>query len=633
MRICLTYKPPIIERRMVKLFDHHKNGFKSLKIIKNIDRSILLLSILQAVLSAIFPYIELYISAYIIDYIIAKRFDKIPVLIAALIISNLLVGLIIDLLNNINKYKADYVQRRMLVLIKAKALEIDYDIMEDPKVLKSISSAEYTMEHTGGYAAFITYYRQLLEAIFEIVTSVALVVGLCFIWPVSKNHIINVVASMPVSLTVLVVLTVVNMKFNKYIGKRANTYSKALFKNKMTVERKFDYYTDQVFLNYSMGKDIRIFNMFQVLHNNYNKHMHEAKKFYDKFYYEKIKNKESFNLLSNSIYMYFSYVIVVIKILAGSITIGQLAKYIGAIAIFNTALTNIIKTDQLIKLQTEFVNVFTDFINMESKKKTGSLSIDKESDNLYTVEFHNVSFKYKNSQEYILKNICCKFTAKNKLALVGKNGAGKTTLIRLLCRLYDPTEGYITLNGIDIRQYNYEEYLSMFSVVFQDFKLFALPLGENIAAKIEVDKDKTWKCLDLAGVGERVRRMPQNISTNLYKYDENGVEISGGEAQKLAIARALYKGAPFVILDEPTSALDPISEFEIYSKFNDLVKGKTSIFISHRMSSCKFCDDIIVLDKGEIIQRGNHELLMRDEENVYASLYKAQEKYYKKETA
>ncbi|SMC27841.1 ATP-binding cassette, subfamily B [Clostridium acidisoli DSM 12555] len=618
--------------KILKKFDYHKNGFEGLKMIHKIDRSIIPLCIMQSFLAALFPYIELYISAYMIDVIIAKNFVKIPFLITGLIISNLLIGLLIDLLNNTNKYKAKYVQRKMVMLIKKKALEIDFDIMEDTQVLQKISNAEYTMEHKGGYDAFIMYYRQLLEAIFKIITSVSLVILLCFIAPSSNSHIINVFASMPFSLAVLVVLTAFNMKFNKYVAIKSNNHSAELFKKKMIVERKFDYYTDHVFLNYSKGKDIRIFNMFEMIHNNYNKHMHEAKKFYDMFYYEKIKNKETCNLLSNSIYMYVAYIIVILKVLARSITIGELTKYIGAISIFNTAVISIIDVNQLIKLQTEFIKVFTEFINMDNKKQTGSLQIEKRKDNVYDIEFHDVSFKYSKTDDYTLKHVSCRLTVKNKIAVVGKNGAGKTTFIKLLCRLYDPTEGYITLNGIDIKQYDYDEYLSMFSVAFQDFNLFAFPVRENVATNRNVEDDKVWKCLSLSGIADRVKEMPRNIETNLYKYDEDGVEISGGEAQKIAISRALYKDAPFVILDEPTSALDPISEFEIYSKFNELVEDKTSIFISHRMSSCRFCDDIIVFDSGKIIQRGNHNTLIKDEKNVYASLYMAQAKYYKTET-
>ena len=213
--------------------------------------------------------------------------------------------------------------------------------------------------------------------------------------------------------------------------------------------------------------------------------------------------------------------------------------------------------------------------------------------------------------------------------LIGPNGAGKTTLIKLLCRLYDPTDGVILLNGIDIRKYRYDEYMDIFSVVFQDFQLFSLPLGQNVAARQNYDAARVTDCLEKAGFGERLAKMPQGLNTYLYKeLDENGVEVSGGEAQKIAIARALYKDAPFIILDEPTAALDPIAEAEIYAKFNEIAGDKTAIYISHRLSSCKFCDEILVFDRGSILQQGTHEALLEQASGKYAQLWNAQAQYY-----
>ncbi len=613
--------------KIIEKFDYHKNAFESFKIINKIDRNIIHLCLIQSLMSALLPYIELFMTAYIIDAVISKNFEKVPFLIVILICLNLAAGLIIDFLDSKNKYKSNYIQRKMLMLIKKKALEIDYELMEDAEVLQKLSNAEYTMAHTMGYYAFIMYYRQLLEAIFKVITSIFLIVMLCFLSPLEGNNIIRVLASSPVSLAVIISITLLNMKFNKMTAKKFNSVNVELHKKKMIVERRFNYYTDEVFLDYSMGKDIRIFDMFRLIHDNYKKHMHEAKSFYEMFYYKKSINKETYNLLSNSIYMYVSYIVVILKIVTKSITVGELTKYIGAINIFNNAIVNIININQRIRLQIEFVKVFNEFINMDSKKQTGKLLAEKN--DTYDIEFHNVSFKYPHSENYVLKNISCKLTEKNKVAVVGKNGAGKTTFIKLLCRLYDPTEGYITLNGTDIKEYDYESYLSIFSVVFQDFNLFAFPIRENVAASRTADDEKVRICLELSGVSEKVKKMPKGIETNLYRYDEDGVEISGGEAQKIAIARALYKDSAFVILDEPTSALDPISEYEIYSKFNELVQDKKSLFISHRMSSCRFCDDIIVFDGGEIVQRGNHNALIDDENNIYASLYNAQAKYYK----
>ena len=213
------------------------------------------------------------------------------------------------------------------------------------------------------------------------------------------------------------------------------------------------------------------------------------------------------------------------------------------------------------------------------------------------------------------------------MAIVGKNGAGKTTLIKLLCRLYEPTKGYITLNGIDIRKYNYKEYVQCFSVVFQDFALFSMPLDENVAGCEDIENDRLENVLIEVDLKERIDKMNDGVKTQLYNNNGEGVDISGGEAQRLAIARALYKDAPFVILDEPTAALDPIAESEIYDNFNSMISNKTAIYISHRMSSCKFCNVIIVLDKGKIVECGSHDELL-EQKGIYAELYDTQAQYY-----
>lgn len=257
----------------------------------------------------------------------------------------------------------------------------------------------------------------------------------------------------------------------------------------------------------------------------------------------------------------------------------------------------------------------------------GTLPIEKRDDNRYELSFHKVSFKYPGSDNYILKDINLKFEIGEKLALVGLNGAGKTTLVKLLLRLYEPTEGEIKLNGINIEKYDYDEYVQIFSVVFQDFRLFDFPLDENIAVSENVDTDKVKKVIELVGLTELVNNMPDKEGTLLYHENGDGVSLSGGEAQKVAIARALYKDAPFVILDEPTAALDPVAEAEIYERFDTLVGGKTTIYISHRMSSCKFCDRIIVISDGTIKEEGTHSSLIQ-KAGLYAEMYNTQAEYY-----
>ena len=230
-----------------------------------------------------------------------------------------------------------------------------------------------------------------------------------------------------------------------------------------------------------------------------------------------------------------------------------------------------------------------------------------------------------------LKNVNLTFKVGERLAVVGMNGSGKTTFIKLMCRLYDPTEGEIYMNDFNVRKYDYRQYLDLFSVVFQDYSLLALPLGNNVSSAATWDAEKAERCLREVGFGERYDEMAKGLETPIYKnFDDEGVNVSGGEAQKIALARALYKDAPFIILDEPTAALDPIAEAEIYAKFDEIVGDKTAIYISHRLSSCRFCDKIAVFDNGEIVQVGSHEELLSDENGKYYELWTAQAQYYTK---
>jgi ATP-binding cassette subfamily B protein/ATP-binding cassette subfamily C protein len=258
--------------------------------------------------------------------------------------------------------------------------------------------------------------------------------------------------------------------------------------------------------------------------------------------------------------------------------------------------------------------------------------------NKHTIQFNNVSFKYPNRSELILDNINLTITPNQKLSIVGLNGAGKTTFIKLLCRLYDPTEGNITFDGIDIREYDYEEYMKLFSVVFQDFKTFSFTIRENLAFGIsdeiknnndeQILIEKVDKSLEKSGLEERIKSLENGINTAVYKnFDKDGMEFSGGEMQKLAIARAIFKDAPIVILDEPTAALDPVAEYEIYSRFDNLIGEKTSIYISHRLSSCRFCDVIAVFHEGKTVQYGSHDELVKLN-GLYTKMWNSQAQYY-----
>ena len=334
--------------------------------------------------------------------------------------------------------------------------------------------------------------------------------------------------------------------------------------------------------------------------------------------------------LLEKLFQYGLYAALIYAALAGGIGVGDIAKYVACLLLLVGAGTDLVGALQLSFDNHHYLKRYFSYFDIPNTMYQGSLTVEKRDDREYDVEFRDVSFRYPNTDAWALRHVSLKFRVGEKLAIVGMNGSGKTTFIKLLCRLYDPTEGEILLNGVDIRKYDYDEYMSIFSVVFQDFRLFPFTLGEVVASSRDYDAERVKDCLRQANFGDRLETLPDGLDTYLYKtFDGNGVEISGGEAQKIALARALYKDAAFILLDEPTAALDPVSEYEVYRDFNAITGDRTAVYISHRLASCRFCDKIAVFHEGRIVQTGAHEALLADEGGKYAELWHAQAQYYK----
>ena len=322
------------------------------------------------------------------------------------------------------------------------------------------------------------------------------------------------------------------------------------------------------------------------------------------------------------------FLVTAAKAFLGMFGIGNFVLYRGTVKRFIHAVSELVSELTRLRENNQYLEQVYQFLDLPDDMYHGTLAVEKRDDIDYEVEFRDVSFRYPGTDVWVLKHVDMKFKIGDKLAIVGENGSGKTTFIKLLCRLYDPTEGEILLNGINITRYRYDEYMSLFSVVFQDYQLFQFSLAANVSGALDYDGEKVRKCLIQAGFGDKLAQLEKGIDTVLGRdYENDGVDLSGGEEQKVALARALYKDAPFMVLDEPTAALDPLAEAAVYENFQRLVVDKTAVFISHRLSSCRFCDDVAVFHKGRLVQHGRHDDLVA-QEGKYQELWSAQAQYY-----
>lgn len=619
----------MISQKLKKAFGYHRTGFALLKMAHKVDSSSIPLRIINSVINVARAYLELFFTAQLIDMLLAGGFSEGAFYAGLLVLTELLFGVTGRL---VSKAYAEAVQRcnlAFIIMLREKAIALDYETMEQPGVSEKIFNSERTANMYGGLGNIVNAYQGLLESLLNIGAAVGLVAALCLSRPLTEHRVLALAAHPAVSLLLLILFSGITILGYKRINAHTIRNTKEYLQEHTGMENEVMYLLNGIMGNLRAAKVIRIYDMKNMLMKNFLKQEKRSDSFY-RGMCDMENRKELFQNTVNGFFVVCSYLFVAVKVLAEAITIGAFTQYSGALAKLSDGFRSFAGYSSQLDRSCAYMTDFLEFMQMENSHKTGTIPVEKRLDGEYEIEFKDVSFHYPNSEEMILKHINCKLIMKNKLALVGKNGAGKTTFVKLLCRLYEPTEGMITLNGIDIRKYKEDEYRELFGVVFQDFKLFAFPLWQNLVTGYEREDGKLWDSLERAGTAEFVKDLPDGADTLLFKDKEGGVDISGGEAQKLALARALYKDAPFVVLDEPTAALDPISEAQVYAGFHEMVKGKTSIYISHRMSSCRFCDDIVVFDEGRIAERGSHEELLA-EDGHYAAMWHAQAKYYVEE--
>ena len=605
---------------------------RALKLIYKHYPQMVVSQLLSVVWNALTPYIGIFLSALVIDELAGGRdVKRLQMLVIIALASAAVIALGTALLNKWKETQSAGWWLKIEHLVSEKMLDTDYVNLDDTHTAEMLSTIRQNFNGGGwGLGQVLECYKELCSSIFTILGGLALTVSLFAIKVPGDagtltllNNPLVVLGVVIVMLAVTFIAPMLNNKAGSYYAKYANSHNLG--------NRLFSFFG---YLGYysALATDVRIYRQDKIC-ERYNRNKEDTFGSNGLFAHFARGSMGLYSAAGAAVSVIFTgvvYAFVCLKALTGAFGLGSVTQYVASITKVSSGMSSFVSNIGLMCNNTPFLELTFDFLDIPNNMYQGSLTVEKRRDRKYQVEFRNVSFKYPGSDNYALRNVNMKFEIGKRLAVVGMNGSGKTTFIKLLCRLYDPTEGEILLNGIDIRKYNYREYMDIFSVVFQDFKLLSLKLGENVAGKVDYDKELVIDCLEKAGFADRFIKMKDGTETYLYKdFDtKNGVDVSGGEAQKIAIARALYKDAPFIILDEPTAALDPIAEAEIYGKFDEIAGDKTAIYISHRLSSCKFCDEIAVFHEGAVIQQGTHASLVADTNGKYHELWHAQAQYY-----
>jgi ABC-type multidrug transport system fused ATPase/permease subunit len=577
---------------------------KSIKI----SRKYVFLSILNPLVMIINSYAYILFPALIINEITnSPEWKNISIYLAlmlGIIIITRIIRSRIELSTNIlnielmNGFQAE---------INDKIMNLEFETLEDPafldlrsEVMASINQRQLIIRMINSVQGFISQAMNLI------------------------SYGVLIIILNPFLIAAMVILVIINNLLNK----KTKDINLKIEKMMIAFSRRVEYF-ESLTSDFKIGKDARIFDIKGMLEE-------EIDRFNNKTFKANKQSMRKTGILgglmsiNEQVQMLIVYSYIAFCVVKKLISIGDFTMYTGAAMQFGRSIYSMLDNVVDYRFIHYYVEKLHELLTYNDVKKSGKSeksSVPQDDD--IVIEFHNVSFKYPRSDEYTLKNINAKISKKEHISIIGENGAGKTTFIKLLCGLYKPTEGRITVNGVDISNFEQDEYRKLYSIVFQDFKLFACSVNENIAFDDEKGSDYIANALSKVGMAAKIQSLKNGGNTAVYKYfDMDGIEFSGGEEQKIALARAIYKDAPIVILDEPTAALDPYAEAEIFSKFNEITEDKSVVFISHRLSSCKLSDRILVFKNGEITQAGTHIDLIMDKGNSYYEMYMTQAQYY-----
>lgn len=560
---------------------------------------------IKTIVSIAQPFIAIMISPLIVDEIVGGRdIKKLIFYAAVLIIGEFVATMLIEKSNSVLGKYQERLECYFDVLLGKQTMELDFQLTEDKEALDQLQKAKTGMSwYSGGVYG-------VAEQVFMFVGNIIKMAGLVTI----------IILHAPVLLLIMAVYSV----FHFALTTKINKFAVASFNKLSKFNNMFGYFAWEV-VDSRYGKDIRLYNAKDIILNAWKDN---TKMQIDTWKWQADKELPYDLLLEIAVFAgsMFTYFYVALLAIGGAFGIGVFTQLITAEGSLENTLFDLVwNVTELVK-RCNYAYEYVVFMDYPAALPKGDKHIEKKD---HEIEFRHVSFAYPKTDRKILDDISIKIRSGEHLSIVGLNGAGKTTFIKLLCRLYDPTEGEILVDGVNIKEYDYKEYMQQIAPVFQDFKLFAFSMGENIAFD-KTSNAKMSKYTDLVGLKDLVKKLDNGFNTNIFKYfDEKGIEPSGGEQQKIAISRALFKESPIVILDEPTAALDPLAEYEVYKEFHTLVGGKTAVYISHRLSSCKFCDKIAVFSDGHIAEYGTHDELINIPSGIYAEMFEAQAKYYR----
>lgn len=579
---------------------------KLFRLVYRTDKRYLFYLICEMLSFSVISYPSIFLVKYAFDAMEKQQpFGEFAVICILLLLLQLAVNLMKSFFNSIRPGRTSLVVGRLYNAFHRKSMELDYELLAEKSIQElQVLAGDFIRYRLSNTAwNFVSLFSSLIA--FTVSCTLLIQINIWLIAVIVGGMLLDGLLSA------------------KFIGSRFQLDNQ-IIKNQRHIR-----YFDEIATSEKSAKDIRIFDLGDKMKE-------KAVAYIDKNLRLELRKKRSLDLqggigtfISHSI-DFMIYAALGYYVLEGALSIGSFSLAMGNVALFRQYFGRISNTLLGYSETAKYIEYYDRFMTLESHfRKTGQKPVTLSSDDSFVIEFKDVSFRYPGQTEYALEHMNFIVHSKEKISIVGENGAGKSTLVKLLMRLYDPTEGEILINGVNIKDYDYDEYLSIFAPVFQDYKLFAFTAMENINSFEGSNYEKVRTAAHKSGIDSRIMQLPGKYETFITKqFDEAGVDFSGGEQQKIALARTYCKTQALItILDEPASALDPRAEHALYQEFNDLIGERTAFFISHRLAGTRFCDKIIVIKEKQIFEFGSHaELIQR--KGYYYSLYDMQASYY-----